>query len=367
MKDDPYLRWLISLELDISRANRLLERLGSARAIFKYAALPNAPLGSNFAEKANRRHLEAANRPGDFEFISRDNTKFPVRLKNIPNPPIGIFVRGKIPANFGQTPTVGIVGARNNTIYGRQVTIKLARDLAKLGVIVVSGMARGLDAHAHNAAIEAGGETLAVLPCGIDICYPAENIGLYKQIPQIGALITEFPPGFSPRHWSFPARNRIISALSDILIITEAGKKSGTFTTTDHALNQGKDVFCVPGSILSPLSAGTNNLIKEGAGIITTYLDALCALKDLEHLKEFFAPKNAVKTALSKTTAPDPKNLPLANDEALVYSCINYEADSIEYIVHKTGLNVAAVNKALLTLELGGQIKKLPGNNYVRS
>ncbi|MDR2166483.1 MAG: DNA-processing protein DprA [Clostridiales bacterium] len=367
MQDDPYLRWLISLELDISRVNRLLGHFGTARAIFAYAHKRDARIEQKIAESANRRHLEQANSPGDFEFISKDNPKFPDRLKKIPDSPAGIFVRGEIPKDFAKTPAVAIIGSRDNSLYGRQVTQKLARDLAKVGIIVISGMARGLDARAHNAAIEAGGQTLAILPSGIDICYPVENSGLYRQIPAHGALITEFPPGFRPRPWSFPARNRIISAMADILIVTEAGKKSGTFTTVNHALSQGKEVLSVPGGILSPQSVGTNTLIKEGAGIITTYLDALVAIKNQSHLKEFFMPENRAITAYFADTTMEAKKLPLANDETLVYSCINYEPISIEFIVNKTGLGIAAINKILLEMELNGRIKKLPGNKFIRN
>ncbi|MCL2168781.1 MAG: DNA-processing protein DprA [Defluviitaleaceae bacterium] len=366
MKDDPYLRWMISLELDIAHAGRLLKRFGSGRAVFAHGARGDARLDAKVAAAANRGQLEAANRSGDFEFISRDNPKFPLRLKNIKDSPLGLFVKGNIPENFEHTPVVAIIGSRDNSIYGRQVTTKIAADLAKLGIIIASGMARGLDAYAHSAALSAGGPTIAVLPSGIDVCYPPSNSGLYRKIPSHGAVLTEFPMGFRPQKWSFPARNRIISALADVLIVTEARAKSGTFTTVNHALNQGKEVLAVPGNILVPHSVGTNLLIKEGAGVITSYLDALVALKNQKHLHKFF---EAAKPEFSRSQGSfdnKTKNLPLATDEALVYSCINYEPQSIEYIVKKTNLDVAAVNKCLFDLELSGMAKKLAGNNYIK-
>jgi DNA processing protein len=203
----------------------------------------------------------------DFEYIPQGSSKFPKRLKVIPDPPKGVYIRGKLPDD--ETPAAAIIGTRNNSLYGRQAAQTITAELARLGIIIVSGMALGLDTHAHKAAIAASGQTIAVLPCGIDICYPQSNIGLYKQIPQNGTLLSEFAPGTKIHNGSFHIRNRIIAGLADILIVIEASERSGTFVTVNHALDQGKEVLAVPGSIFSKQSIGTNLLIKQGATPIT--------------------------------------------------------------------------------------------------
>ena len=366
MKDDAFLKWLIAMQLDIVKVHKLLEHYGSGRAIFAYAAKGDARLDKNIIDHANKTCLERANLAGDFEFISKDNAKYPKRLKEIDYHPIGLYVRGEIPNNFGQRPVVSIIGSRNNTTYGRKITEQLAANLARVGVIVVSGMARGLDAYAHDAALKEKGETIAVLPSGIDVCYPSENEMLYKKIPNNGALITEFKPGFTPMRWSFPARNRIISGLSDALVIVEAGQKSGTLTTATHAANQGKDVLCVPGSVHSPQSVGTNRLIKDGAGLITSYTDVLVHLKSQAHLKDFFNSSKQLFSGQNNDLPATKEKITLAQMPALVYSCINYEPVSIEYIIQKTNLDIATINKILLDLELSAYIKKFRGNKYAR-
>jgi len=306
----------------------------------------------------------------DFDYISNSSPKFPKRLKNIPEPPKGIYVRGELPDD--DTPTVAVIGTRNNSIYGRQAAYAITQELARLGIIIVSGMARGLDAHAHSAALAANGQTIAVLPCGIDICYPPSNIDLYKQIPQNGALVSEFAPGTAVHKGSFHIRNRIIAGLADILIVIEASERSGTSVTVDHALSQGKEVLAVPGSIFSKQSAGTNLLIKQGATPITTYLDALAALRIPINEEKSGKSTNVSRGAfLGSDLDADEENqkstkITLATNEDLVYSCINYEPVSIEYIVYKTGVDIAAVNMILLEMELGGKVAKLAGNKYIR-
>ena len=366
MKDDPYLRWLISAEIDIVKMHKLLKRFESARAVFAYAVKGDFRIDDKLIKCANKLYLEKANIAGNFEFISKDSPKYPKRLKQIEYHPIGLFMKGQLPHNFDTRPVVSIIGSRNNTAYGRRVASDIASALARVGVIVVSGMAKGLDAYAHDAALKEQGETIAVLPSGIDVCYPLENEGLYKRIPSCGALVTEFAPGYRPMRWSFPARNRIISGLSDALVIIEAGEKSGTLTTATHAANQGKDVLCVPGSVQSPQSVGTNRLIKDGAGLVTNYTDVLVHLKVQRHLKDFFDTDKQLFSGKKDDFKPDAEKITLASTQSLVYSCINYEPISIEYIIQKTNLDVATINKTLLDLELSAHIKRLAGNKYAR-
>jgi len=290
---------------------------------------------------------------------------FPKRLKNIDDMPAQLYVNGGFGVGFDETPTVGIIGARDNSLYGRKVAQQIAQELANCGIIIISGMARGLDAHAHRGALSANGRTIAVLPSGINVCYPQENYEIFKQIPQNGALVTEYPPDHKPQKWHFPARNRIISALSDILIVVEAGERSGTFITVDHALNQGKEVLVVPGNITSKQSKGANMLIKQGAGIITSYLDAIIILQRQRHLEKFFKALKADNKSITMTSTQVAQNFLLANEHSLVYSCINHEPCTIDFIVYKTGLSVAQINTILLEMELMGRIKKITGNRYI--
>ncbi|MCL2377262.1 MAG: DNA-processing protein DprA [Defluviitaleaceae bacterium] len=342
-REDAFILWLASL--GIHRPWELLARHGSAEGVFRNGQVPNANT-DYLAELVNRTKAAFT---GDARFISYKHGDYPKRLATIPDAPLGIFVMGRLPKP--DKPAVAIVGARDNTQYGRQAAEMLAGELAAAGVVVVSGMARGLDAKAHSAALAAGGETCAVLPCGVDVCYPAENHKLYRQIPDNGCLVTEHFPGFRPQKWSFPARNRIIAGMADVLVVIEAGAKSGTLTTVDHALAQGKDVFAVPGRITDKKSAGTNELIKQGAHMLTAPEDIFLALK------------------IGHDDAPDeiPQKISLATEEALVYACINYDPASVDYILYKTGLNIADANRILLNIELAGHIKKLPGQKYIKS
>ena len=364
LKDDPFLLWLMSLNLTNFQMNKLLKNFGNARKIFALGGRID-----QIGEFATKIRLDAAVRAAEgFNFISRNNAYFPKKFKNMADAPIGIFAKGnmEIWKNLDEIPTVGIVGMRDNTIYGRDVTRKLAKELAISGITIVSGMARGLDAHAHAATLAAGGDTIGVLPCGIDICYPLENKKLYEQISKQGLLISEYFPGTRAEKWTFIARNRIVSALSDVLVVTEAAERSGTLSTVEHALSQGKDVMAVPGSILSPQSRGTNGLIREGAGVATSHADVLIALKNQKHLKEFFKGKNLEFKGFAADTSLGCEKISLASDESLVYSCINYENVSIDYIMYKTNLPISKINKILLDMELDGKIRKLPGNVYAK-
>lgn len=206
--------------------------------------------------------------------ISPQDNKFIQIIGTIAIPPKRLYFIGKLPEK--RLPTVAIVGSRKPTAYGREVTYQLAYDLARHGIIIISGMALGVDGIAHRAALDAGGITLAVLANGVDIIYPAAHMGLSRDIlAASGAIISEYEPGTEARDFQFLDRNRIVSGLSDAIIVTEAATRSGTLSTVMHALEQGREVFVVPGNITSPLSAGCNGLIKQGAHPITCANDVL--------------------------------------------------------------------------------------------
>ncbi len=206
-------------------------------------------------------------------FVSRIDPEFPEKLKNIPNAPFALYVKGKLPDP--SIPSVSIVGARMCSEYGRFMARQFGRGLAMSGVQVISGMARGVDGIAQGAALEAGGESFAILGCGVDVCYPPENMGIYSELERNGGIISEFSPGTQPKANYFPMRNRIISGLSDALLVVEARQKSGTSITVDTALEQGREVFAVPGRVTDRLSDGCNFLISQGAGVAVSVEDVL--------------------------------------------------------------------------------------------
>lgn len=224
-----------------------------------------------FDEGAYLRRLE----PLGVRWLPRTDPAFPHGLAAIFDPPPGLFVRGAAPPDMLDAPSVAIVGARSCSPYGAQVARMLGRELAAAGIVVVSGMARGVDGEAHRGALEAGGRTVAVLGCGVDRDYPATHRDLARRICEEGFVVSEYAPGVEPAPWRFPARNRIIAGLTAVTVVVEARARSGALITADLALEEGREVFAVPGEITSGLSAGTNRLLALGAAPLTQVEDVL--------------------------------------------------------------------------------------------
>ena len=220
----------------------------------------------------------------DIKFISRIDPRFPEKLKNIPNPPFAIYVKGELPGD--DSPSVAVIGARLCSEYGRYMARQLGRGLALAGVKVISGMARGIDGVSQKAALCAGGKSYAVVGCGADICYPDENREIYEELSLNGGIISEYAPGTMPKASFFPMRNRIISALSDIVVVVEARLHSGTQITVDTALEQGKEVLAVPGRVTDRLSDGCNRLICQGAGVVLDVDDVIERLASWNYRKD---------------------------------------------------------------------------------
>lgn len=282
----------------------------------------------------------------NIKFITKEDQEYPKRLLEIYDPPMGLFFRGRLPGD--EAPSVSIIGARSCSSYGREIAYQLGRSLAGAGIQIISGMALGIDGAGQWGAIEGGGTTYGVLGSGVDICYPKENIELYCQIPCHGGLISEYPPGQKGLPQMFPIRNRIISGLSDCIIVVEAREKSGTLITVDQGLEQGRDVFAVPGRIGDTLSVGCNQLIKNGAGILT----------GADDIYEYFHMEGICGSKLRKK-----KKKTLANEEKIIYSCLGLEPKHLEWILSETGLSVNRVMSVLLQLELKGYISQ-PRKNY---
>lgn len=282
-------------------------------------------------------------------FISIFDKDYPERLKHITSWPYALYVKGELPKE--DTLSIAIVGARKCSPYGAAMARDFAKELTENDIQIISGMALGIDGYAQKAALENGGKSFGVLGNGVDICYPRENFELYMQLTEKGGLISEQPLGMQPFKNFFPARNRIISGLSDIILVIEAQEKSGSLITADLALEQGKDVYALPGNVTSGLSKGCHNLIKQGAGIL------LSPQEFLEELGIFH------KSKIKKVT--ENKKL-LETEENIVYSCLDFEPKNPDQISKKTGLSIKKVVNNLINLELKGYIREVSKNNYVK-
>ena len=271
----------------------------------------------------------------EYRRIRRRDASFPPFLAAIHDPPAGLHLRGTADPDLLQESAVAIVGARACSAYGRSVTRSLAREVAVAGVVVVSGMARGIDGEAHRGALEAGGRTVAVLGCGIDRDYPAAHAELARRICERGLVVSEYEPGVEPAPWRFPARNRIIAGLCRATVVVEARERSGALITADFALEEGRDVLAVPGEITSSLSAGTNALLRLGATPVTCAADVLEAY-DLQP-----APRSASSLGPTAETL-----LAQLRDSAL----------TADELVRTLDIDAAAVSAALIDLELAGHI-----------
>lgn len=270
-----------------------------------------------------------------FRFLPRSDPGFPPLLRAIHDPPPGLFVRGEQETPLLARPAVAIVGARACSAYGRQVARQLGRELASAGLVVVSGLARGVDAEAHRGALETGGTTVAVLGCGIDRDYPAANRELARQVAATGLVLSEYAPGVEPAPWRFPARNRIVAGLCAATIVVEARERSGALITADFALEEGREVFAVPGEITSALSAGSNALLRLGATPLTCPQDVLESFG--------IAPAERI----------DPE---LGASAAAVLARVREGAIGADELARATGLGAGELAAALTELELAGAV-----------
>lgn len=273
---------------------------------------------------------------------------FPENLRQIHTPPKVLYGEGDQNILFEQK-MIAMVGARRCTNYGASVAYDLARELSARGVIVVSGLAIGIDTKAHEGALAGGGKTIAVLGCGLDFPYLTSNRPLRKKISEQGAVVTEYPAMTEAFTWNFPQRNRIISGLSLGVVVVEAGLDSGSLITAKWALEQGREVFAVPGPIGQPASEGTNRLIQQGAKLVTKVLDIFDEL-----------PLVAGQQKIGYPTKP-------LTDEEKILSLMMREAKSIDQLVALSGLPVERLTGLLVTLEIDGKVKGLPGGQYLRS
>jgi DNA processing protein len=311
----------------------------------------------------------------EFEAISQhhahllcwDDEAYPVQLKTIFDPPPILYAKGHLECL--QDILIAIVGSRRATTYGRTVAENLSRELALKGVGVVSGLARGIDSAAHIGALKGNGKTVAVLGCGIDVVYPPDNKRLYADICEHGVLVSEFPMHTKPDRGNFPARNRIISGLSLGTVVVEAGLQSGALITADMALEQGRDVFAVPGNITSPISRGTNRLIKQGANLVERADDILHALSvEISQQISTNQPELPFHTPHG-TVHPTPRipAFTLTADEERIYDLLSEQPLHIDALTIQAQLPSGTVSAMLMMLEMKGAVKQLSGKMFVRA
>ncbi|MBE5934338.1 MAG: DNA-protecting protein DprA [Lachnospiraceae bacterium] len=297
-----------------------------------------------------------------YNFVLREEKNYPKRLTYVYDCPHILYYRGKLPDN--NVPSIGIIGARECTKYGLYYANMFAEKLASYGFQIISGLARGIDVAAHKGAIQNSGATFAVLGCGIDICYPKENIDTFMKTLENGGIISEYPMYTIPKAGNFPMRNRIISGISDGLLVIEAKKKSGSLITVDMALEQGKDIYALPGGINSALSEGCNNLIKNGAKLVTSVDDIL------EDFSDYIYRRNSVKNLNDDQDEIgricEKNKIFLESHEKIVYASLRLESKHIDEIVCETGFSIGEIFSILFKLEEKGLVIQSKNNFYGR-
>lgn len=355
-----WLAWQLLLPGQASKLWTLVEYFGSPKKAWharKKDLLSILRLRSHTMKNFNQAHssidpVQKLNwlSKNNIEYVCYDDANFPEILRTIFDPPPGLFVRGCLNLT---SPAVALVGSRKATIYGKKIAEQLGRDLARAGVTVVSGMARGIDTASHIGAMKSAGYTIAVLGCGVNVVYPPENDKVMRDIISTGAVISEFPPGSAPEPWHFPVRNRIISGLSRCVVVVEAAERSGALITADVALEQGREVAAVPGNISSKLSKGTNKLIKQGARLVEDAADIL----DEIGLTTLFPRGDEVSST---------KMVNLSPGENKIFDLLGSEPVHLDEIIVQSGFSAGEVLSLLMYLELKGVVRQLPGKMFVQ-
>lgn len=356
-----YKYWFASLEgISSGTKKRLLELFGNEEEIYRMPEYEWEQI--DIIPERTKEQLIAGKKDCSWEasyeefqkqkirLICWNSPEYPEKLKNIYDAPYCLYVKGNLPPK--DRKLAAVVGARNCSPYGQAVAQNIGKQLAMRGIGIISGLAYGIDAAAHVGAIEGKGAAYGILGCGIDICYPAANRKLYQQVEACGGILSEYGMGCQPQRHMFPQRNRIISGLSDVVIVVEAKKRSGSLITADRALEQGKTVYAVPGRITDSLSYGCNWLLSQGA---TPFYSLEEFLKDMEILNgENSLHKNLIEFSLEK-------------NERLVYSVLDFNPQNLETIMEKTCLSLMDVTAALFGLMESGVVKEVYRNYFVKN
>lgn len=360
----------------------VLERFGKAEDVF-FAAGDDfsgmEELSSVGWQSLQDKDLKAAEKIlGDcakrkLSILTWQDSSYPSKLRNIPDPPLVLYYKGRLPM-FEEVPVIGIVGTRKASAYGLTAAARIGKEVAQSGGLVVSGMAAGVDAMATEAALSQGKTVVGVLGCGADRIYPYSNRALFRKMEHQGCLISEYPPGTPPNKWNFPRRNRIISGMSNATVVVEAPEISGALITARRALEQGRDVFVVPGNIDAPTCAGSNALLRDGA------MAALCGWDILREYEALFPDKichekteqqeQTDKKGIDNPQTPSYIDLEttadLTDDERCVIAQMKGGEQNIDDIIAGAGISPAAVLAALTMLEIKGLVQTLPGRRVVK-
>ena len=380
----PYAYWLCNIAgVGSKTINYLLTQIGSPETIYNLSEAQLLPYlteqqkSKGLAErimqfKENRDiHQEyqmLLNK--DIHFTFPGHADYPERLANIPDAPYGIYYRGRLPAQ--NKPSAAIIGARSCSEYGRHMAECFGRELAMAGVQIISGMARGIDGIGQKEALLSGGYSLGVMGCGVDICYPSENKELYDILCRQGGVCSEYPPGTLPKNTLFPPRNRIISGLSDIVLVIEAKHRSGTLITVDMALEQGKEVYALPGRVTDALSEGCNRLIQQGAGIAVSPKDIVRGItENISHLiVSSNQPKIRSDKKLNKESAKQFNMFDKTQTE--IISILDYSPQSVEVIKqqmllkYQNDIPLPELINQLVKLSLCGAAKQISNSYFVK-
>lgn len=368
MEEYKYRLWIASISnLKTKQISAILEYFGSPREAYfaSNQAIENMIKacrieGCRFTDRDFQalivnRDMDVINKKMEYimkhgiKFVTILDDHYPNKLRYIYDPPFILYYKGEQLSD--NKKVISIVGARECSLYGMDTAKYLASILAKEDIVIISGLARGIDSYAHMGALSVDGVTYGIMGCGIDLCYPVENINLYMDIQKKGGIISEYGPGVKPLAYHFPMRNRIISALSDGILVIEAKEKSGSLITVDMGLDQGKNIYAVPGRINDRLSSGCNNLIKMGAKLVTSPKDILEDL--LEYVSE-----DAHQLELTGI---------LHHDEQAIYDLISSSPRHIEELLDITAFDIGNLTETLLSLELKDMIKQPMKNYYMKN
>lgn len=361
--------------LGISGAHQLIRRCGSPSGVFR---LSRAELQRSFQLSPDIQSFIAGGcalrtaektmqdtQARKIQLLSLYDHEYPQLLKEIFEPPLLLYCLGNV--DVLRRPALALVGSRRCSVYGKQISQKLARELAALGLVIVSGLARGIDSQGHIGALEAGGSTVAVLGNGVDVVYPRENRRLYERIRESGCVVSEFPCGSFPGPQNFPIRNRIISGLCYGTVITEAAEFSGSLITARLTLEQNRELFAVPGNVTSPGSYGPNYLIKQGAKVVVTVQDVIDELPF--YVLDFLARNRPLREAGDQPDQVDAAPAavpPSARQEKILNLLPADRAIHFDGLLQDCGLDQPELNQTLLELEMGGLIRQLPGRQFAR-
>ncbi len=358
-----------------SKIPALIKRLGSARVVFEADAQELSAAGV-CTEAAIRNFIATRNaalpqkidyfcRQEGVHILTRLGTAYPTCLRQTSDAPLVLYVKGELP----KAPyALAIVGSRRCTGYGVKAAGYFATAMARDGIPIISGGARGIDTAAHEACLQAGGVTVAVLGCGLDVCYPAENVRLFARIAQRGALVTEYPPGVPPLAANFPARNRIIVGLSQAVLVAEAGQRSGAVITANIAADEGRDVYCIPGNIFDLTSIGCHELIRTGAKLVDTPKDVLEDKQNWLQVMNRRIMQPDIFACADKEQEPAPTLPQIQTTElgARLLALLVAGAQPLEQLTEQSGASFAEVSMELLDLQVAGLVATDQAQRYYR-